>query len=51
MKNKYEKAIDYFYRKMERGLIEDDEQQINYELAIDALTIVNDNENKKEAIR
>lgn len=41
MKNKYEKAIDYFFRKMERGLIEDDEQQEVYELAIDALTTVN----------
>jgi len=30
-------AIEYFYTKMEKGLIEDDKQQEVYEKAIDAL--------------
>jgi hypothetical protein len=38
--NKYSKATDYFFRKMERGLIEDDEQQEVYEIAIDALSVM-----------
>ena len=39
--NKFEKAIEYFYRKMENGLIESDEQQEVYELAIYALGEIN----------
>lgn len=35
--NEYEKAIEYFFNKMERGLIEDDEQQEVYETAIKVL--------------
>lgn len=38
MKTKYSKATNYFFSKMERGLIEDDEQQEVYETAIDALS-------------
>lgn len=36
--NKYEKAIEYFFRQMEKGLIENDEQQEIYEIAIESLT-------------
>lgn len=35
--NEIKKAIDYFYKKMENGLIENDEQQISYEVALSAL--------------
>ena len=36
-KKKIKQAIEYFYTKMERGLIEDDKQQEIYEISIDAL--------------
>lgn len=42
--NKYEKAIEYFFKQMERGLIEDDEQQNMYEVAINALLELNKQE-------
>jgi dissimilatory sulfite reductase (desulfoviridin) alpha/beta subunit len=35
------KAINYFFRQMEKGLIEDDEQQENYEIAIKSLSLKN----------
>jgi hypothetical protein len=38
VRDKYSKATDYFFRKMENGLIEDDEQQEVYETAIGALS-------------
>lgn len=36
-KQEIEKAIDYFYRQMENGKIESDEQQEIFETAISAL--------------
>ncbi len=35
--NDIKSAIDYFYKKMETGNIQSDEQQKHYELAISAL--------------
>lgn len=35
--NKYERAINYFYKQMESGNIEDDEQQLIFETAIELL--------------
>jgi len=46
--NEFEKAIEYFYRKMENGLIENDEQQEIYELAIYALGEINKLQNGVE---
>lgn len=37
--DKYEKAIEYFFRVMEAGDIRSDEQQEIYEIAIEALTL------------
>ena len=35
--DKYQEATDYFYKQMELGKIQNDEQQDMYEIAIDAI--------------
>jgi hypothetical protein len=42
----YDRAIDWFYNKMETGSIEGDEEQIVFEIAINALEKMKELEKK-----